>query len=187
MGGDPVTTDPVQGAFDLDTVVENATVTYKITLPGTPPSKNEIQGWPPAWQNSAKKSWMKRVVAQVRELGIPLHNAQIGLAAHLVFPTVKTRDPQNYAQTLWHWVPDALIGCGVKCARGCQVHAGVLVDDNEGRIQWPPNLGITFGVDSRHAPAKVRKRTVITISVRKAVPRASGDGQPPIVNGAAGS
>lgn len=178
-----MTPDPVQGALDLDTVVENATVTYRLVLPGTPPSKNEIHTWPPAWQNSAKKRWMKMVTAQCRAQGIPLHNTVIGLAAHIVFPTNVRRDPQNYAQTLWHWVPDALQPCGPKCVRGCQNHADILVDDNEGRIQWPPNLGITFGVDSRHAPAKVRKRTVITISVRKAVPRSAADDQPPIMNG----
>jgi hypothetical protein len=167
--------DPVQAALDLDTVQENATVTYKLTLPGTPPSKNEIGSWPPAWKASAKRRWMRAVSERVKELGIPRGNTEIGLAAHLVFPTAGHRDPQNYAENLWNWVPDALQGCRAKCQRGCQLHCGVLVDDNEGRIQWPPNLGVTFGVDSRHAPAKVRKRTVITISVRKAVPRAVAD------------
>lgn len=163
--------DPVQGALELDTVQEEATVLYKLTLPGTPPSKNEIGGWPPAWKASAKRRWMRMVSDRAKELGIPRDNLEIGLAAHLVFPTNSRRDPQNYAETLWNWVPDALQDCVKKCARNCQVHCGVLVDDNEGRIHWPENLGITFGVDSRHAPTKVRRRTVIAISVRKAVPR----------------
>jgi hypothetical protein len=164
--------EPVQAALDLDTVQEDATVTYRLVLPGTPPSKNEIGGWQPAWKASAKRKWMRAVAAQAREQGIPRGNVEIGLAAHLVFPAAGRRDPQNYAETLWNWVPDALQPCVKKCAPACQLHCGVLVDDNEGRIQWPPNLGVTFGVDSRHAPPKVRKRTVITISVRKAVPRA---------------
>lgn len=182
-----MSTDPVQGAFDLDTVQADATVTYKLVFAGTPPSKNEIGGWPPAWKHSAKQRWMRQLTERCREQGIPLNNQVIGLAAHLVFPTNNRRDPQNYAETLWHWIPDGLQPCGPRCANGCKYHAGVLVDDNEGRIQWPPNLGITFGVDSRHAPAKVRKRTVITISVRKAVPRSASDGNAPIMNGDDGS
>lgn len=163
--------DPVQAALDLDTVREDATVTYRLTLPGTPPSKNEIGGWPPAWRATSKRTWMRRVAERSRELGIPRGNLEIGLAAHLVFPTAAKKDPQNYADTLWNWVPDALQDCGPRCGRGCKLHCGVLVDDNEGRIHWPENLGITFGVDSRHAPTKVRRRTVLTISVRKAVPK----------------
>lgn len=166
-----MTGDAVQGALELNTVEEGATVVYRLVLPGTPPSKNEIGSWPPAWRASAKKRWMRMVSAQAREQGIPRGNVEIGLAAHLVFPTNSRRDPQNYADTLWNWVPDALQPCRKACAANCQAHCGVLVDDNEGRIQWPPNLGVTFGVDQRHAPAKVRKRTVITISVRKAVPK----------------
>jgi hypothetical protein len=169
-----VVNDPVQAALDLDTVQEDATVTYRLVLPGTPPSKNEIGSWPPAWKASAKKRFMRQVAERAKAQGIPRDNREIGLAAHLVFPTASRRDPQNYAETLWNWVPDALQGCTAKCSSSCLVHCGVLVDDNEGRIQWPPNLGVTFGVDSRHAPAKVRKRTVITISVRKAVPRTEG-------------
>lgn len=166
--------DPVQAALELDTVREDATVTYRLTLPGTPPSKNELGGLPPAWKASRKRQWMRMVSEQAKAQGIPRGNREIGLAAHLVFPTASRRDIQNYAQPLWDWVPDALQDCGPRCARGCKLHCGVLVDDNEGRIQWPANLGITFGVDSRHAPPKVRRRTVITISVRKAVPRVDG-------------
>lgn len=163
--------DPVQGALELDTIQEGATVVYRLVLPGAPPSKNEIGGWPPAWKASAKKRWMRMVSMQAKEQGIPRGNAEIGLAAHIVFPTTARRDIQNYADTLWNWVPDALQPCRASCGPACQLHCGVVVDDNEGRIQWPANLGITFAVDSRHAPAKVRKRTVITISVRKAVPK----------------
>jgi hypothetical protein len=164
--------EPVQAALELDTVQEDALVVYKLTLPGTPPSKNEIGSWPPAWKASAKRRWMRMVSAQAKELNIPRGNVEIGLAALLVFPTSgQRRDPQNYAENLWNWVPDALQPCVKKCAPACQLHCGVVVDDNEGRIHWPENLGITFGVDSRHAPLKHRKRTVITISVRKAVPK----------------
>jgi hypothetical protein len=166
--------DPVQAALELDTVQEGATVVYRLVLPGVPPSKNEIGGWPAAWKNSAKKRWMRMVSSQAKEQGIPRGNVEIGLAAHLVFPTASRRDVQNYAENLWNWVPDALQPCSAKCGPACQLHCGVLVDDNEGRIQWPPNLGVTFGVDQRHAPTKHRKRTVITISVRKAVPRTEG-------------
>jgi hypothetical protein len=65
------------------------------------------------------------------------------------------RDPQNYAQCLWHWVPDAL------------VTAGVLVDDDEGRVQIGRNWGLKFGYDLRPGVAKkYRERTILAITMK---------------------
>jgi hypothetical protein len=167
---------PVQQALELDTVREGAVVTYRIVLPFLPPSKNQIQGWPAQWQSGAKKKWMKAITAQCAAQNIPLNNPRVGLAALLVFPKAARRDPQNYAQQVWHWVPDALQGCTKKCQRGCLLHAGVLVDDNEGRVLIGPNWGITMAVDTRSAPKRVLGRTVLTIAVETAVPRQAAGG-----------
>lgn len=149
---------PVQQALELDTVREGEIVVYRMVLPFLPPSKNQIDSWPPAWKGSAKKKWANRIAWKVEELNIPKGLPQVGLAAKLVFASKARRDPQNYAQQIWHWVPDAL------------VKAGVLVDDNEGRIEIGRNWGITMVVDGRKAPRSVIEKTVLTIAVRQAVP-----------------
>jgi hypothetical protein len=63
------------------------------------------------------------------------------------------RDPQNFAQTLWNFVPDAL------------VRAGVVVDDNEGRIQIGENWGVQLLTDDRAAPRARVERTILTIAM----------------------
>jgi hypothetical protein len=165
---------PVQQALDLDTVREGEIAVYRLVLPFLPPSKNQINGWPPEWQRGAKKKWMRAITLRCGELGVPLGNPQVGLAAMLVFATKARRDPQNYAQQLWHWVPDALQGHTARCDARCALHAGVVVDDNEGRIEIGRNWGITMVVDDRKAPKSVIEKTVLTIAVRQAVPASRG-------------
>lgn len=146
----------VQAALPLDTVKEGTLVVYRIVLPFLPPSKNQIDGWPVAWKSGAKKKWLRAIDYAVKEQGVPLHLPQVGLAARLVFPSRARRDPQNYAQQIWHWFPDAL------------VQSGVLVDDNEGRVKIGPNFGVEFAYDDRVGPKKARSRTILTIATRQA-------------------
>jgi hypothetical protein len=151
---------PVQGALEIGQVVNEATVTYTIVLPGCPPSKNQFNSLPPAWKNSQKKAWKRRVKAACEAQNIPKGNPMVGLAARIVFATeANRRDPQNYAQQLWDWVPDAL------------VEGGYLVDDNEGRVQIGANWGLEMAVDKRKGPKKARERTIITIALKRAVLR----------------
>jgi len=153
---------PVQQALELDTVVEGGIATYRIVLPFLPPSKNQINGWPPEWQRSAKKKWVKQIALRCAELSVPLGQPQIGIGCRLVFATKAKRDVQNYAQQVWHWVPDALVTCGV------------LVDDNEGRVQIGANWGLELAVDLRKAPKSVIEKTVLTLAIRQAVPAPRG-------------
>lgn len=127
---------------------------YRIVLPFLPPSKNKTQAWPMQWKSAAKKKWIRHIVAEVAALDMPKGNVKIGLAAVLVFPTMAHRDPQNYAEALWNWVPDAL-----------QV-AGVLVNDTDKNIEFPPNLGIKFAYDKRKVAAIKRQKTVLSITMR---------------------
>jgi hypothetical protein len=130
---------------------------YKITLPFLPPSKNVYDQWPGTYQHSAKAKWRRHITAEVEAQQIPQGQLRIGLAAVLVFPTARRRDPQNYANCLWNWVPDAL------------VRSGVLVDDRDGAIDFGPRLGVTMKVDGGNVHQKYRSRTILGISVK--VPR----------------
>lgn len=128
---------------------------YRMTFPFLPPSKNVMDAWPVQWKQSAKKKWATHIAREVEAQMMPLGNAKIGIAATLVFPSKTRRDPQNYAQALWHWVPDAL------------VKAGVVVDDNDGRIQIGPNWGLQFAYDLRSGvPKKRRERTILAVTMR---------------------
>lgn len=144
---------PVQGILPLDVKEEGDLRLYKITMPFLPPSKNEYDGWPHAWKSSAKKKWIREITKHVRALNIPPAD-KVGLAAILVFPQRARRDPQNYSNCLWHWVPDAL------------QEAGVLDDDKEGKIEIGPNWGLRFAYDDRAAPKEKRKRTVLMLTMR---------------------
>lgn len=126
---------------------------YTFTLPFLPPSKNVYDAWPVQWKQSAKKKWTKAIADECAASQVPLRVAQVGLAATLVFPGKARRDPQNYAQALWHWVPDALVKCGV------------LVDDNEGRVQIGPNWGLKFAYDTRSVQKKYRQRTILALTM----------------------
>jgi hypothetical protein len=151
--------EPVQGVLELNTVRESATTVYVIVLPGVPPSKNKFDALPPAWKSGQKKAWVKRVIAACEEQMVPKDNPRMGLHAKIVFGTsAARRDPQNYAQQLWNWVPDAL------------VQGGFLVDDNEGRVLIGKNWGLEMAVDLRSGPKKAKERTIIAISVERAVP-----------------
>lgn len=156
VGDSTVVGTPVQGVLPINSQDEGELRMYRLMFPYLPPSKNVFDGWPPAWKSSAKKKWLRAVERQVKALQIP-PASKIGLAAVLVFPTNGRRDIQNYANCLWHWIPDGL------------VNAGVLSDDREGMIEFGPNLGIKFAVDNRVAPKEKRKRThvVLTMEVAK--------------------
>lgn len=157
--------DPVNLALPFDTIDEGAVRTYRIVLPFLPPSKNVYDGWPIAWKSGAKKKWLKAIARSCAEQQVPLNMPKVGLAARLVFPTTARRDPQNYAQTLWHWVPDALVRCGV------------LVDDNDGRIEIGPNWGLTMEADLRPGkPKQRRQRTVLTLAFRSPRMKETNDG-----------
>lgn len=146
----------VQAALPLDTVKEGTLVVYRIVLPFLPPSKNVYDNWLPTWKSGVKKKWIRAIDYAVKEQGVPLHLPEVGLAARLVFPGRARRDPQNYSNCLWNFVPDAL------------VQSEVLVDDNEGRIQIGPNWGLEFAYDDRVGPKKARSRTILTIATRQA-------------------
>lgn len=157
--------EPEQLALHLDTVQEGVAVAYTLHFPYLPPSKNKFDGWPVAWKAGAKRKWIRATVARAAELGIPIGNQCIGLSALLVFPQqrgrpVPKRDPQNYAQCLWNWIPDGLVA------------AGVIPDDSDGRIMWGDGLGIRMAVDRRfHIPTNKRERTTVVVTVERAVPR----------------
>lgn len=124
-------------------------------LPFLPPSKNKYDGWLPQWQSGAKRKWRDRIGWECRAQRLPLDCPRVELHAVLVFGSKNRRDPQNYASTLWNFVPDAL------------VHAGVLVDDNEGRVIVGPQWGVEFAYDLRRGvPVAYRQRTILTIIPR---------------------
>lgn len=107
--------------------------TYTMRFPWLPPSKNKYDGWLPAWKSGAKKKWMRAIAREVEIQQIPAVE-KVGIAVRLQFRSKAHRDPQNYAQCVWHWVPDGL------------VQAGVIPDDDDGRIEIGPNWGLTMTV-----------------------------------------
>lgn len=161
----------VELTLPLDTIEDDAVRTVRLVFPFLPPSKNEYDNLPFMWKRSAKQRWAgtpPRIkphkpgcIARACEAEqVPRGLVKVGLAAHLIFPTNRVRDPQNYAQTLWHFVPDGL------------VWSGFLVNDNAGRIAIPENWGVTFGLDDRrNVDPDKRKFTVITLSYRRPAQR----------------
>ena len=144
----------VQGILPLDVTDDGDLRLYKLVLPFLPPSKNVYDQWPGEWRSSAKRKWVRHITEWAQGLMIP-KASQVGLAAVLVFPTKGRRDLQNYAQTLWHFVPDAL------------QQAGVLDDDSVGHVQFGPNLGIQFAYDQRAGLPKARReRTHLAVTMR---------------------
>lgn len=144
----------VQGLLPVDVIESGDLRQYTLTLPFLPPSKNVYNQWPGTFKSAAKHKWEKRIVQWCEEMAIP-HVPKIGLGAVLTFPTKSNRDIQNYAQTLWHFVPDAL------------QKAGVIPNDSEGHVQFGRNLGIRFMVDDRKGvPKERRQRTVLVVTMR---------------------
>lgn len=138
---------------------------YTVTLPFLPPSKNVYENWPPAWKHSAKGKWKRAIATEVEACMMPRNVPKIGLAATLVFATNNRRDPQNYAQALWHWVPDAL------------QTAGVIDGDHDGKIEIGRNWGLTMKYDARPGIPKARReRTILAITML--VPKGHGEGAP---------
>lgn len=143
-----------QLAIPLDTVETDVLQVYRMVLPFLPPSKNQFDAWPVQWKSGVKKKWKAAIAAKAAELQMPLDLTHVGLAAKLVFPSKQRRDPQNYAQCVWNWVPDALVQCGV------------LRDDRDGMVEIGPNWGISMAVDLRPGvPKQHRSRTLIAVSV----------------------
>lgn len=153
-GGRRLEGHSVQGILPIDVEDNGDLRLYKLELPFLPPSKNVYDGWPGTWKHAAKGKWVRYISEWADRLAIP-RASHVGLAAVLVFPTKGRRDPQNYAQALWHWVPDAL------------VRAGVLDDDREGHIDIGPNWGLRFAYDLRKGvPKERRQRTHIALTMR---------------------
>jgi hypothetical protein len=144
-----------QLALPLDVEDTGEVRLYRFTLPFLPPSKNVMDAWPQQWKSSAKKKWANHIRDLCDSHMVPKGQPRVGLAATLVFASKARRDPQNYAQALWHWVPDAL------------VKAGVVVDDDAGRILIGPNWGLEFAVDPRSGVPKVkRQRTILALTMK---------------------
>lgn len=154
-GAERVDGIPIQGLLPVNAQEEGDLRLYRIVLPFLPPSKNVFDGWPNEWKSGAKRKWTRHIVAECQSLMIPKAE-KIGLAAVLVFPTKARRDPQNYSNCLWHWVPDAL------------QKAGVIDDDREGKIEIGPNWGLRFAIDGRAAPKVKRQRTHIALTMKVA-------------------
>lgn len=147
-------TDPVQLAMPLDVTTTGRLQTHLLRFPYLPPSKNQFDGWPAQWKSSAKRKWIREIEKLTNQLDLPKGLRFCGLAARLVFPTHRKRDPQNYSQALWNWVPDGL------------QRSGVLLGDHDGTIEFGPNLGITMAVDLRPGiSAAKRSRTVVALTV----------------------
>lgn len=128
---------------------------YRLVLPFTPPSKNVYDQWLPTWQSSAKKKWIRHLIDEFEAVGLPKGALKVGMSASLVFPTKQRRDTQNYANCLWHWVPDAL------------VKYGCIPDDTPEHVEIGANWGITMMHDTRgHAPKAKRQRTHLAIAVQ---------------------
>ena len=145
-----------QMVMPMDLIETPEVIAYRIALPFLPPSKNVYDNWLPQWKASAKRKWKDAIKAHALEQNLPMGISHVGLAAKLVFPTKQRRDPQNYAQCLWNWVPDALVQCGV------------LLDDREGMVSIGPNWGVQMAYDMRAGVPKThRQRTSIVVSVQR--------------------
>ena len=145
-----------QLVMPIDRFEQERIVTFRIQLGFLPPSKNVIDNWPPMYKSGAKKKWVRHVSEQCAAQQVPTGLHKVGLAAKLVFASRARRDPQNYAQALWHWVPDALVRCGV------------LVDDAAGNIEIGPNWGITMEADLRRdVPKEYRQKTILTLAIER--------------------
>lgn len=128
---------------------------YRMTLPFLPPSKNVYDNWLGTWKSGCKAKWVRHIQDEIEAQMMPKGLTRIGLAATLIFPTKQRRDPQNYSNCLWNFVPDAL------------VRGGVLVDDRDGAIDIGSNWGIKMAVDTRTGiPTKRRQRTILSITMR---------------------
>ena len=128
---------------------------YRVTLPFLPPSKNKYDGLPNEWKHSMKRKWMRVLIDEFEAVSLPKDVRKVGLSAALVFPTKAHRDTQNYAQCLWHWVPDALQKYG--CIR----------NDTPEYVEFGKNLGVSMLVDNRvGAPKAARSRTHLSIAVQ---------------------
>lgn len=147
--------DAVQMALPTDRWESGEVAVWRLHFPFAPPSKNTYDSTPPIWQSSMKRKWIRWVAKLVEEQQVPHGLPRIALAARIGFPTRRRRDPQNYAGPLWNFVPDGL------------VRAGVIPDDENGRIQFGPQLGLQMVHDGRlGVKAADREWTILTIAAR---------------------
>jgi len=169
--------EEVAQVLPLDEHQPGTVAVFVMVFPYLPPSKNQYDGWEHGWKSSAKRKWIRAVVDECKRQNLPKGVPTIGLSARLTFPgRGYSRDPQNYASTLWNFVPDALedkqhgtykTGTGDNVVVHPLRGYGLIPDDRQGRIQFGPNLGIQFAFDERKAiPKDRRKRTRIQIAVR---------------------
>jgi len=146
-------------------------LTYRMVLPFLPPSKNVYNGWQREWQSGAKSKWIRWIRRECEAQDMPKGVPKIGLFAVLVFPSRQRRDPQNYAETLWHFVPDALIKPTAwhyaKAASNpkFELPYGLINDDSEGHVEIGPNWGIRFAYDLSSRSKLQRQRTHLAIAV----------------------
>lgn len=148
-----------QLALPVDVTDTGEVRLYKMVLPFLPPSKNVYDKWLGTWQSSAKGKWVRAIAREADAQQMPRGVDRIGLSATLVFPSRRGRDLSNYAQCLWHFVPDALQRCDV------------LTNDSDGHIEYGPNLGVKFAYDLRPNVSKLmRQRTVLRIAMRVETP-----------------
>lgn len=149
-----------QLGLELDTISYGQIITKRLLFPFLPPSKNKYDGWQIPWQHGHKKKWLKWVEQECDEQQVPRGLPKIGLSAKLIFPTNRRRDPQNYAATLWNFIPDGL------------QKAGVIDGDHAGKIDFGKSLGIQFVSDTRlSVPEKHREKTILAISYIGDVPK----------------
>lgn len=142
-----------QLALPIDAEQQGEIRVYRVMVPFTPPSKNVYDGWPVQWKSSAKKKWTRHLLDQFEMHTVPRGCVKVGLQAAIVFPTKAHRDTQNYAQCLWHWVPDAL------------QKYGAIANDTPEYVEFGRNLGVTFMVDDRRGvPKAKRQRTYVSIA-----------------------
>jgi hypothetical protein len=143
-----------QLVLPLGAVRSGQVVAFRLLFGFLPPSKNVYDGWPVQWQAGLKRKWLRAVAAECAAQELPLGVPRVGLAATLWFPTNNRRDPQNYAATLWNFVPDGLVRCGV------------LVDDRDGAVVFGPNLGVTLRAGTgRTGRVRVPGRTILSVSL----------------------
>ena len=90
-----------------------------ITIPATPPSINQYQHWHWAKKRAIKAEWVRLIWGYLNEQGIYRNSlkgecfSHVHISSTITFTTNRRRDPQNYASTLYKFLDDALVQCGV--------------------------------------------------------------------------
>lgn len=86
---------------------------YKLSLPETPPSFNQVghsgNRW--AW-TQAKKYWQQMIEVALMASGMPRSQTSLHATAVLTFPTRRRRDVGNFRTLLEKCLGDALVNGG---------------------------------------------------------------------------